>query len=128
MSARENVLEALFTTLTPILPGSVWRSRKEQFPSLPAIVISPLTEEGQGDVLGRIDCTLSVAIAVYARAEIPDQAADQILEDILSALNADTTIGLGSDVQILPSRRIDWAIENHDDNAATLHLEILYRK
>lgn len=127
MSARETLLEALRATLSPILPAAVWRSRNKQLPSLPAIVITPESEEDLGLMLGCTDATLTVAIAVYARAEIPDQAADPILSDILDALKVDSTLGLGSDVQVLPARRIEWGIENYDDGAATLRLDITYR-
>lgn len=127
MSTRETLLDALCATLSPILPAAVWRSRKEQFPSLPAIVITPESEVDPGELLGCTDTTLTVAIAVYARGEIPDQAIDPVLDSVINALKVDPTLGLGSDVQILPGRRIEWDSENYDDGVATLRLEITYR-
>lgn len=127
MSLREDILAALQATLAPILPASVWRSRKEQLPSLPAIVIRPEAEDDPGEMLGVTDSVLTVAIDIYAHGEIPDQAVDPILSDVLAALKADATLGLFSDVQILPRRRIEWSDENYDDALATLRIEILYR-
>ncbi len=127
MSLREQILDALEATLQPILPAAVWRSRMEQLTSLPAIVITPMQEEDPGVLLGCTDSTLTVAIAIYARSDIPDQAADPILTQVLSALKADSTLGLGSDVNILPTRRIEWQRQNYDDGSATLLIDILYR-
>lgn len=127
MSPRENVLAALVATLSPILPASVWRSRKEQLPTIPAIVVRPESEEDLGEMLGVTDATLTVAIEIYARGEIPDQAADPLLADVLDALKVDATLGLGSDVQVLPRRRIDWDIENYDDAGVTVRVDIDYR-
>ncbi len=127
MSLRESILSALQTTLASLCGGRVYRSRQEQLPALPAIVIRPETENDPGEMLTVSDSTLTVAVEIYARGDIPDQAADPVLTAALSALRADSTLGLGSDVQILPARRVDWQIENYDDGAATLHIDILYR-
>lgn len=127
MSAREDILSALQATLSPILPASVWRSRKEQLPSLPAIVIRPEAEDDPGEMLGVTDSVLTVAIDIYARGEIPDQAVEPILADVVSALKTDATLGLGSDVQILPRRQIEWSAENYDDALATMRIDIIYR-
>ncbi len=127
MSLRESILSALQATLSSLCGGRVYRSRKEQLPSLPAIVIRPETEIDTGEMLTVVDLTLTVAIEIYARADIPDQAIDPLLADVLAALRADATLGLGSDVQIMPARRIDWDIQNYDDGAATLRFDIIYR-
>jgi len=127
MSARDNLLVALRTALSGLCDGRVYRSRLDQLPVLPAIIITPESETDTGDMLGCTDATLTVAISIYARADIPDQAIDPILAAVLAALRTDSTLGLGSDVQIQPSRRIDWDIQNYDDGAATLHIDITYR-
>jgi hypothetical protein len=127
MSARENLLVALRTALSGLCDGRVYRSRLDQLPVLPAIIITPESETDTGEMLGCTDATLTVAISIYARADIPDQAIDPILAAVLAALRTDSTLGLGSDVQIQPSRRIDWDIQNYDDGAATLHIDITYR-
>lgn len=127
MSQRETILATLRTSLSGLCAGRVYRSRKEQLPALPAIVIRPDSEEDSGEMLGCTDATLSVAIAIYAQGDIPDQAADPVLADVLAALKTDATLGLGSDVQIKPERRIDWAFEAYGDAEVTLRLEISYR-
>lgn len=127
MSARDNILVALRTALSGLCDGRVYRSRLDQLPVLPAIIITPESETDTGEMLGCTDATLTVAISIYARADIPDQAIDPILAAVLAALRTDSTLGLGSDVQIQPSRRIDWDIQNYDDGAATLHIDITYR-
>lgn len=127
MSPRETLLAALQTTLSGLCAGRVYRSRKEQLPALPAIVIRPATEIDLGEMLGVTDATLTVAIAIYAQGDIPDQAADAVLADVLTALKTADPLGLGSDVQIKPARRIDWAFEAWDDAEVTLTIEISYR-
>ena len=127
MSARENLLVALRTALSGLCDGRVYRSRLDQLPVLPAIIITPESENDTGEMLGCTDATLTVAISIYARADIPDQAIDPILAAVLAALRTDSTLGLGSDVQIQPSRRIDGDMQNYDDGAATLHIDITYR-
>lgn len=127
MSARDNILVALRAALSGLCDGRVYRSRLDQLPVLPAIIITPESETDTGEMLGCTDATLTVAISIYARADIPDQAIDPILAAVLAAIRTDSTLGLGSDVQIQPSRRIDWDIQNYDDGAATLHIDITYR-
>lgn len=127
MSQRETVLAALQTTLSGLCSGRVYRSRKEQLPGIPAIVIRPETEDDPGEMLGAYDATLSVAISVYAQGDIPDQAADAVIDAVLAALKANVTLGLGSDVQVKPGHRIEWNFETYDDVEAVLRIDIAYR-
>lgn len=127
MSQRETILAALKTSLSGLCSGRVYRTRKEQFPALPAIVIRPDAENDPGEMLGCTDATLSVAIAIYAKGEIPDQAADPVLADVLTALKSPVALGLGTDALIMPARRIEWAFENYDDAEVTLRIDIQYR-
>jgi hypothetical protein len=53
---------------------------------------------------------------------------DSVLESALSLIDSDATLGMGSDVQIMPTRQIEWSIDNYDDVSATLRLQIFYRK
>lgn len=127
MSTRETLLAALQTALSGIAGGRVYRSRKEQMPTLPAIVIRPESEEDTGEMLGVTDTVLTVAIEIYARGDIPDQAADATLSDVYAAAIASPDLGLGSNVQIMPGRSVTWEIEDYDDAGVTLHLRIFYR-
>ncbi|QRM19557.1 DUF3168 domain-containing protein [Dechloromonas sp. TW-R-39-2] len=128
MSQREVVLAALKQALSGLCSGRVYRSRREQFPALPAIVIRPDADEDQGETLGYSDWNLTASIAIYATGETPDQAADSVLADVLGILKASPTLGLGSDVQVMPARRVDWAFENYDDAEVTLRIQIIYRE
>jgi hypothetical protein len=127
MSTRENILAALHAQLSTLLPASVYRSRREQLPALPAIVIRPESDTDDGLMLGVRDSTLTVSIDIYADGEIPDQALDDLITDTLQALDADATLGLGADVQILPARQIEWSTENYDHGQAQLRINITYR-
>jgi len=127
MSARETLLVALQDKLSPLLPASVWRNRKEQLPTTPAIVIRIESESDEGQMLGCRDAVLSVAIEIYVSGETPDQVADDLLEGVIDILDADPTLGLGSDVQVTPARAVEWAIDQYDDVAVTLRLQITYR-
>lgn len=127
MSTRETLLNALLVTLSGVAGGRVYRSRKEQLPTLPAVVIRPESEEDTGEAIGVTDTLLNVAITVYARGDIPDQAADATLSDVYAALIANPTLGLTSDVQIMPGRVVSWAVEDVDDAAVTLTIRIHYR-
>ena len=128
MSIRESILSAMVVMLSSLCGGRIYRSRKEQLPTLPAIVIRPESESDDGETLGSRDINLIVAVDIYARGDIPDQAADSVLESALSLIDSDATLGMGSDVQIMPTRQIEWSIDNYDDVSATLRLQIFYRK
>lgn len=131
MSPRETILSALQTLLLDELAGlcgtHVYRSRKEQLPALPTVIVRPDVEDDPGEMIGCSDSTLTVIVEIYARGDIPDQAADPVLSAALAAIKPDDALGLGTDVQIKPARRIEWAIENYDDAGITLRIEITYR-
>lgn len=127
MSARETILAALLATLSGLCSGRVYRSRKEQLPALPAIVIRPESEKTVQQVLGCHDATLTVVIEIYARGDVPDQAADATLQAVIEALQATPTLGLSDAVQVSPDLEYEWAIENYDDAGITLRLVIDYR-
>lgn len=127
MSQRETILAALHSSLSGLCSGRVYRSRKEQLPAVPAIVIRPEAEEVTGEMLGVTDSVLTVAIEVYATGEIPDQAVDSTLASVFSILSAANPLGLGSDAQIRPSRRIEWNFENYDDARVIVRVDIDYR-
>jgi hypothetical protein len=127
MSTRETILAALQTTLASVAGGRVYRWRKEQLLTLPAVIIRPESEEDTGEALGVTDTTMNVAFDVYARGDIPDQAADATLSAVYAALIPDPTLGLGSDVQIMPGRVVTWDVDDYDDSRITLMMRIQYR-
>jgi len=96
---RENILAAIATTLAGVasVSGRVYRSRQEAFSrqESPSIIIEPVSDTSSSAPVSTrsIDWTLSVAITVYARGLVPDQAADPVVEALHAALMADRSIG-----------------------------------
>ena len=129
MSARETLLAAVASTLVTasVASGRVYRSRREQLPTLPAVIVTPAAEDANEDVMGREDATLTVDLDVYARGDAPDNAADATLAAAWAALRATPTLGLGVDVQLMPGRRIAWDFEDFDYVRATLSVAYFYR-
>lgn len=127
MSTRETVLAAVASALTGIASGRVYRGRREQLPTLPAVIIEPLAASSAENVLGMTDHELTVGISVFAKGEIPDTAADATLSAIHTALMADLTLGLGSEVQLAPGIEVDWNYDDFDYVRAEQRYRISYR-
>jgi hypothetical protein len=127
MSTRETLLAAIATTLSGVASGRVYRTRREQLPTLPAVVITPDQEEANEDVIGAEDSMLTVAIDVYAKGDTPDNAADATLSAVWSALRASIDLGQGANVQLMPRRSVSWDTEDYDMVRATLRVTYLYR-
>jgi hypothetical protein len=127
MSTRETILAAIATALSGVAGGRVYRSRREDLGTLPAVVITPDGEEAEEAVLGVTDRRLVVAVDVYAKGDTPDTAADATLAAAWAALAAAPTLGLGTDVQLWPAHSIDWDFEDFDYARATLRVTYLYR-
>lgn len=127
MSTTETILAAVASALAGVADGHVYRSRREQLETLPAVIVLPESADGAEDVIGVEDGTLVVAVEVYAKGDTPDTAADATLSAIWSALCAAPNLGLGSDVDLIRRRRVDWDFEDYDHVRATLHVSYLYR-
>ena len=127
MSTRDSVLAAFQTTLSSLASGRVYRSRLEQLPAIPAIVITPDAEEAEEKLLGVMDAELTVTVAIYAKGDTPDNAADALLASVHSALCADLSLGLGSNVQILPRRRVGWEFDQYDEARLAVRYTVFYR-
>lgn len=127
MSTRETILAAFATTLASVASGRVYRSRKEQLPTLPAVIITPDNATSVESVLGMMDHELSVSVSVYAKGDTPDNAADATLAALHTALTAAPTLGLGNDVQLLPGVECEWDFEDYDYVRATHRYHVTYR-
>lgn len=127
MSRREDILAAFKTVLTGLAGGRVYRSRKEQIPDLPAIVIEPARVSMMEQPIGISDQSLTVAVQVLAKGDVPDSAADTTLSSIHAAVMADITLGLGSDVQVSQDVEIEWDLEEFDHVRAILLYRVRYR-
>ena len=127
MSTRESILAAVATALAGVAGGRIYRTRREQLGTLPAIIIEPQSERADEAVLGRTDRSLDVAINVYAKGDTPDTAADATLAAAWSALAAAPALGLGNDVQLRMAHEVDWEFEDFDMARALLRVTIDYR-
>lgn len=127
MSTRETILAAVATALAGVAGGRVYRSRREQLPTLPAVIVEPLSEVAEETVLGLTDRRLTVGVQVLAKGDTPDNAADATLAAVWSALAVANALGLGSEVQIEPMHEIDWDFEDFDHCRASLRVGVIYR-
>jgi len=105
-SKREQILAAMATALagTVGVGSRIYRSRVEAFArnEAPAIVIEPGPDRAVPYSTCKLDWTLDVLVAVYARGPIPDQLADATIVSVHSKLMADRTIG-GLAIDIIPT-------------------------
>ena len=129
---RENILAAVKTALTGTagVGTRIYRSRVEPFSrgESPAIVIEPISDTPeQNTSLPTLDWTLRIRIVVIERADIPDQAADDTIEDLHSKLMADLTLG-GYAIDVQPSSvNFDFFDADKPAGVFSCEYEVLYR-
>jgi hypothetical protein len=105
MTKREQILAAIRTALTGTTGVStrIYRSRVEPLArqESPAIIVEPMKDRcEQNTSLPTLDWSLLVRVAVIVRANVPDQAADPVVESLHARLMADLTLGgLAIDIQ-----------------------------
>ena len=121
MSLRETVLDAIVAAVQTCAPF-VARSRGEQLPALPAIIVRPQSATRDPAVIGVRQSQFSVALEIYAAGDIPDQAADAVLDAIDAALDRPDPLGLGAAAQLLPDRTWQWAFAPWDNGQVVLSL------
>lgn len=128
MSTRDTILEAFRTTLVNagVASGNCYRSRQEQLPALPAVVINPSRETAEEQFIGVMDAELDVDVEIYANGDTPDNAADATLAAAHAALMADLSLGV-ADAQIVPRRSVDWQFENYDNARVTARYTVRFR-
>ena len=102
---RESILAAVKTALTGTagVGTRIYRSRVDPLSrgESPAIIIEPVSDTPeQNTSLPTLDWTLRIRVVVIERSSIPDQAADDTIEDMHAKLMADLTLGgLAIDIQ-----------------------------
>ena len=102
---RESILAAIKTALTDTagVGTRIYRSRVDPLSrgESPAIIIEPVSDTPeQNTSLPTLDWTLRIRVVVIERSNVPDQAADDTIEDMHSKLMADLTLGgLAIDIQ-----------------------------
>lgn len=130
-SIRENIVAAIKAKLDAggNIGGSVFRSRSAAQARNDGIIIvvEPVVDQAQQNVIPKVDWRLSVSVTVIARGTIPDQTADPIVAEIYKRIMADLTLGgLCYDIQPQSS---SWEILSADKDAAivTSVFDVLYR-
>ena len=102
---RESILADIASTLagTVQVGSRIYRSRVVPLSrgESPAIVIEPVSDNAvQNTSLPTLDWSLTVRVSVIVRSDVPDQAADPIVEDMHSKIVSDLTLnGYAIDVQ-----------------------------
>tara|TARA_Y100000592_G_C5356096_1_gene261233 strand:+ start:331 stop:756 length:426 start_codon:yes stop_codon:yes gene_type:complete len=102
---RESILAAVKAALigTAGVGTRIYRSRVDPLSrgESPAIIIEPVSDTPeQNTSLPTLDWTLRIRVVVIERSDVPDQAADDTIEDMHSKLMADLTLGgLAIDIQ-----------------------------
>lgn len=118
-SKREQILAAITTTLagTAGVGSRIYRSRVEAFArnEAPAIVVEGGREIAQVVSTCKLDWSMDVLVAIYARGIIPDQMADPIRVSAHTKLMADRSIG-GLAMDIVPTS-VDPQLEAADQPA-----------
>ena len=129
---RESILAAVKTALTGTagVGTRIYRSRVEPFSrgESPAIVVEPISDTpAQNTSLPTLHWTLRIRVVVIERADVPDQAADDTIEDLHSKIMADLTLG-GIAIDVQPAQTTFQLLEA-DEPAGVIfcEYEIRYR-
>ena len=105
---RESILAAVKTALTGTagVGTRIYRSRVDPLSrgESPAIIIEPVSDTPeQNTSLPTLDWTFRIRVVVIERSDVPDQAADDTIEDMHSKLMSDLTLG-GKAIDIQPAQ------------------------
>ena len=105
---RERILAAVKTALTGTagVGTRIYRSRVDPLSrgESPALIIEPVSDTPeQNTSLPTLDWTLRIRVVVIERSNVPDQAADDTIEDMHSKLMTDLTLG-GLAIEIQPAQ------------------------
>ena len=105
---RESILAAVKTALTGTagVGTRIYRSRVDPLSrgESPALIIEPVSDTPeQNTSLPTLDWTLRIRLVVIERSNVPDQAADDTIEDMHSKLMSDLTLG-GKAIDIQPAQ------------------------
>ena len=129
---RENILDDIVSSLagTTNVGTRIYRSRVVplQRGESPALVVEAISDTPeQNTSLPTLDWTLRIRIVVIERADVPDQAADDTIEDLHSKLMADLTLG-GQAIDVRPAQTSFQLLEA-DEPAGVIfcEYEIRYR-
>jgi len=127
---RESILTAIKTAVTGTVGvgARIYRSRVVPLArgESPAIVIEPINDSSvQNTSLPTLDWTLRVRVAVIVRADVPDQAADPIIEDMHSKIVSDLSLG-GYAIDVQPES-VSFELLDADQPAGVISCEYVVR-
>lgn len=130
-SKREQILQALCAALAPVtlIEGRVYRSDPEATDreNTPCINVTWSAEQATPQTVPMMERTLSVAVAVLARGDIPDQIADQIIVDVHQRIMADTTLGGLAIDTMLDTAAFEFVSADQTAGKLTHEYQIMYR-
>jgi len=127
---RESILAAIKTAVTGTtgVGTRIYRSRVVPLArgESPAIVIEPISDSSvQNTSLPTLDWTMRVRAAVIVRSDVPDQAADPIIEDMHSKIVADLSLG-GYAIDVQPDS-VNFELLDADQPAGVISCEYVVR-
>lgn len=96
-TVREQILSRIATALAsaPSIGAPVYRSRHAPLArgESPAVVVEPISDQANQVTIPKLDWTLIVRVSVIVRADVPDLAADAIIQAVHTKMMADLTFG-----------------------------------
>ncbi len=129
-SVRESILVAIAGKLVTanVADGRVYRTRREQIETLPAVEVELGGANAEELARGAMDHRMTVEVRALAKGDTPDTAADPVLLAAHAALMADLTLGLGNGVQLMPRFDADPPeVEAYDYARVTHRYTVTYR-
>lgn len=121
---REQILAYIFTELQTVTAatGGVFRSRVQALSraQTPSIVVEPVSDKPDASMVGAIQWSFLVRVAVIARGDVPDQLADPVVSAINAALLADKSLG-GLSMDIEPAS-VTFELLNGDQPVGVISL------
>jgi len=117
MSSKREQILARFETLlvnTSGVNARVYRSRQQALnrDEAPALVIEPGRDTPTVVSTCKLDWSLDVLVAIYARGVVPDQDADPVAVSMHNELMSDRTLG-GLAVDLVPTG-VDFKLDDAD--------------
>jgi hypothetical protein len=127
---RELILTAIRNALTGTtgVGTRIYRSRVEPLARAesPALIVEPVSDTpAQNTSLPTLDWSLGVRVVVIIRNNVPDQAADPIIDSLHSKLMADLTLG-GIAIDIQPGTT-EFTLQEGDTPIGVIFCSYLVR-
>lgn len=98
MTKREQIISAIETklkTLSTVPDSKVYRSRQDPYAAkfFPYITIEPDLDSFDQTVSSFTDSELDLKISIFQSGQVPDKAADPILEEVWNKMLSDLSLG-----------------------------------